>query len=118
MKSKNEENLDESDYDYDNMEIIYSIELSKTSNEELVLHWGLNLDNKDEWIAVDPNLYSSNTSSKILNTFAMQNSFSSENNLKIEIKCNRKENITGISFVLNDPIEVNSKRFFFFLYFF
>lgn len=96
------------------MELSYSVNLSKSNSEELILHWGLNINNKGDWIVPNPSFYSSNTASKPFDAMAAQNLFSSStNDLKFQINSTSKNNITGMSFVFYDPITV--KKTFLFL---
>jgi len=101
---------DEYQFDYDNMELSYLVELVKNNPEELILHWGINKENKPQWAAPDHADYTINTASKPFDKMAVQNPFSTDDNLNFEIKASAKNKITGFSFVFHNPTNVRFSK--------
>jgi hypothetical protein len=81
--------------------------LKKSNKDNLLLHWGINLSDKSDWIAPDEKNCVTNTEWKKFDNKAVQNLFDEENNLELEIKSNKENKITGFTFVFNNTSNVN-----------
>jgi len=88
------------------MELSYIFELSKNNTDDLILHWGINIGNVKTWVAPDPENCNISTVTKPFDKMAVQNPFSKDNDLDIEIKSNSKNKISGMSFVFNNLTNV------------
>ena len=97
------------------MELLYVITFTKNNTTELFLHWGINVANLAQWKSPDHFQCTVNTEMVPFNKMACQNLFSENSDIKIELKINLKNNITGLSFVFHDPINV--REFFFYFYY-